>query len=33
MASLGVVLLLLTFVVAAYAVAASIAGARRRNSR
>jgi cytochrome c-type biogenesis protein CcmF len=33
MASLGAFLLLLTFVVAAYAVAASIAGARRRSSR
>jgi cytochrome c-type biogenesis protein CcmF len=33
MASLGVFLLLLTFVAAAYAVAASVAGARRRNNR
>ena len=33
MASLGAFLLLLTFVVAAYAVAASIAGARRRSWR
>jgi len=33
MASLGVVLLLLAFVIAAYSVAASVAGARRRNSR
>ena len=33
MASLGAFLLLLTFVTAAYAVAASVAGARRRNSR
>jgi cytochrome c-type biogenesis protein CcmF len=33
MASLGSFLLLLTFVVAAYAAAASVAGARRRNQR
>ena len=33
MASLGSFLLLLTFVIAAYAVAASVAGARRRNTR
>jgi cytochrome c-type biogenesis protein CcmF len=33
MASLGALLLLLSFVLAAYAVAASIAGARRRNTR
>ena len=33
MASLGALLLLLAFVTAAYAVAASVAGARRRNSR
>ena len=33
MASLGAFLLLLAFVTAAYAVAASVAGARRRNSR
>ena len=33
MASLGAFLLLLAFVLAAYAVAASIAGARRRSSR
>jgi len=33
MASLGAVLLLLAFVLAAYTVAASVVGARRRNSR
>ena len=33
MASLGAFLLLLAFVTAAYAVAASVAGARRRNTR
>ena len=33
MASLGEYLLLLTFVIAAYAVAASVAGARRRSTR
>jgi len=33
MASLGALLLLIAFVLAAYAVAASVAGARRRNSR
>ncbi len=33
MASLGALLLLIAFVIAAYAVAASIAGARRRNTR
>ena len=33
MASLGSFLLLLTFIVAAYAAAASVAGARRRNTR
>ncbi|MEO7135787.1 MAG: heme lyase CcmF/NrfE family subunit, partial [Vicinamibacterales bacterium] len=33
MAPLGAFLLLLAFVLAAYAVAASIAGARRRSSR
>ncbi|MSO62951.1 MAG: heme lyase CcmF/NrfE family subunit [Acidobacteria bacterium] len=33
MASLGALILLLTFVTAAYAVAASVAGARRRNTR
>ena len=33
MASLGVFLLLLTFLTAAYAVAASVAGAKRRNTR
>ena len=33
MASLGALLLLLSFVTAAYAVAASVAGARRRNTR
>ena len=33
MASLGALLLLLAFVIAAYAVAASVAGARRRNTR
>jgi cytochrome c-type biogenesis protein CcmF len=33
MASLGSLILVLTFVVAAYAVAASIAGGRRRNNR
>lgn len=33
MASLGVLLLLIAFVTAAYAVAASVAGARRRNHR
>ena len=33
MASLGALLLLLAFVTAAYAVAASVAGARRRNTR
>ena len=32
MASLGALLLLIAFVLAAYAVAASVAGARRRNS-
>ena len=33
MASLGSLILVLTFIVAAYAAAASIAGARRRNNR
>jgi cytochrome c-type biogenesis protein CcmF len=33
MASLGALLLLIAFVIAAYAVAASVVGARRRNSR
>ena len=33
MASLGALLLLLAFLLAAYTVAASVAGARRRNSR
>jgi len=33
MASLGALLLLIAFVTAAYAVAASVAGARRRNTR
>src|ERR671912_117610 len=33
MASLGAFVLVLTFIVAAYAVAASIAGGRRRNNR
>src|SRR5687767_13542644 len=33
MASLGALLLLLSFVTAAYAVAASVVGARRRNNR
>src|SRR5262245_34664139 len=33
MASLGATLLLITFAIAAYAVAASVAGARRRNTR